>query len=78
MYDTRHHAQPGSGSPERRGVQSFKSLERGMFEGSEQGGTEFQVQGEETEGEEGGVGEEDGELAGLEVAEYLSGDYIYR
>jgi hypothetical protein len=49
-----------------------------MFEGSEQGGTEFQVQGEETEGEEGGVGEEDGELARLEVAEYLSGDYIYR
>jgi hypothetical protein len=46
-----------------------------MFEGSEKGRAKFKVQGEESEGEEGGVGEEDWELAWLKVAEYLSGDY---
>jgi hypothetical protein len=45
-----------------------------MFEGGEQGRAKFKVQGEKTEGDEGGVGEEDWELAWLKVAEYLSRD----
>jgi hypothetical protein len=63
MHYPGDHAQPGRTSPERRRVQSFKGLERGMFEGSEERRAEFQVQGEETEGDEGRVGEEDWELA---------------
>jgi hypothetical protein len=63
MHYPGDHAQPSSTSPKLSPVQRHEGLERGMFEGGEQGGAEFQVQGEKTEGDEGGVGEEDWELA---------------
>lgn len=63
MHHPRHNTQSGSRSPKLSPVQRHEGLERGVFEGSEQGRAEFEVQGEETEGDEGGVGEEDWELA---------------
>jgi hypothetical protein len=58
-----HNTQPGSTSPKLSPVQRHEGLERGVFEGGEQGRAEFKVQREETEGDEGRVGEEDWELA---------------
>jgi hypothetical protein len=63
MHYPGDHAQPSSTSPKLSPVQRHEGLERGMFEGSEKGRAKFKVQGEESEGEEGGVGEEDWELA---------------
>lgn len=60
--------------PERPGVHRPEGLERSMLEARDQRRTELDIQRQESQGSERGVGEEDGELASLEVAKHLSRD----